>query len=344
MKQDAKTSAGARDVWVGGWLLAVCACVLAMVIVGGATRLTESGLSITEWRLDKGLVPPLTAQRWAEEFALYKQTTQYQQMNLGMSLAEFQNIYWWEWAHRFVGKMIGLVFAIPFILFWLQGRLGGRFWKTLGLFALGALQGAIGWWMVKSGLAGRVDVSPFRLAVHLGMAFVIIAGSLWLALEALGWPRSASRLGAPRALVWLFLAGLIAQVLLGALLAGAHGGKAYADWPTIGGVWFPPSYGASGSLGATLMNNHAAQQFNHRTLGYLLALGALGLGTAAALRGSGAARMSALALAGLALTQAGLGVATIVASVPLALALAHQVCAALLWCAAVTLARATTLR
>ena len=162
------------------WLGAVAALVFAMVLVGGATRLTDSGLSITEWDLGKGLTPPLGAERWPKEFALYRRTTEYQLQNRGMSLAEFQYIYWWEWAHRFLGKMIGVVFALPFAVFWATGRLKRRFWPVLGLFAMGGLQGAIGWWMVTSGLFGRVDVSPVRLAIHLGMAFAILGYTLWL--------------------------------------------------------------------------------------------------------------------------------------------------------------------
>ncbi len=159
-----------------------------MILVGGATRLTDSGLSITEWDLAKGLTPPLSAARWGEEFALYQRTAEYQRQNSGMSLAEFQSIYWWEWAHRFIGKMIGLVFALPFVFFWATGRLKRRLLPVFGLFCLGGLQGFVGWWMVTSGLFSGLDVSPVRLAIHLGLAFLILAYTLWLALGAFGWP------------------------------------------------------------------------------------------------------------------------------------------------------------
>ena len=328
-----------RQNLVGAWLVVVCIFVFAMVMVGGATRLTDSGLSITQWDLAKGLVPPLSAERWAEEFALYRQTAEYQVQNRGMSLAEFQYIYGWEWAHRFLGKAIGLLFAAPFLYFALTGRLRGRFWPTLALFALGAAQGAVGWWMVTSGLAGRVDVSPVRLAVHLGMAFAILALALWLALDAFGWPRARSKLGAPNWAPALLLAVLFAQILLGAILAGADGGQAYADWPTIGGEYWP-----RGAFEGALTENHATQQLLHRSLGYLAGLIAAGLALTAALKGEGAARGSALLVGGLAALQVGLGVATLLTGSPLTPSLVHQANAALLWAAAVGLARAVTVR
>jgi cytochrome c oxidase assembly protein subunit 15 len=333
-------SGAAKDPLVGGWLLLVCACVTAMIIVGGLTRLTDSGLSITEWDLAKGLWPPLSAERWAEEFRLYQRTTEYQVQNRGMSLADFQTIYWWEWTHRFLGKATGLVFAIPFLGFWAAGRLKGRFWPVLGLFALGAAQGGIGWWMVTSGLSGRLDVSPIRLAVHLGLAFAILAIAFRLALSAFGWPRGPSRLGAPVWLVGLLAAALFLQILLGALLAGNDAGGAYTDWPTIGGAWLPPA----GALPAALFEDPAMVQFNHRAGGYLVTLLCLGLGLAALISGRGPARGLALAVAGLGLAQAGLGVANLVTGSGLALSITHQAAAVALWLGVVALARSASLR
>lgn len=328
-----------RQPLVATWLIVVCVCVLAMVVVGGATRLTDSGLSITEWNLAKGLMPPLSAARWAEEFALYRQSAEYQLQNRGMGLGEFQYIYWWEWAHRFLGKMMGLVFALPFVLFTVTGRLRGRFGATLVLFALGAAQGAIGWWMVTSGLAGRVDVSPIRLAVHLGMAFAILALALWLALDALGWPRRASKLGAPNWAPALLLAALFAQIILGAILAGADGGRAYADWPTIGGELWP-----RGAFEGALTENHATQQLLHRSLGYLAGLFAVALALSAVRTGEGAARTTALLVGALAALQVALGVATLLTGSHLALSLAHQANAALLWLATIGLVRAVAVK
>jgi cytochrome c oxidase assembly protein subunit 15 len=328
-----------RDTLVGAWLICVCISVLAMVLVGGATRLTDSGLSITEWNLAKGLMPPLSAERWAEEFALYQRTTEYQLQNQGMSLGQFQSIYWWEWAHRFLGKMLGVVFVVPFIAFFLMGRLKERFGPISVLFYLGGLQGAVGWWMVTSGLFSGLDVSPVRLATHLGLAFVILAYALWLALDAFGWPRAASTLGAPRWAPWALMGLIFAQVIFGALLAGANGGPAYADWPTIGRQWFPTSALALDPIWRNLTENHAAQHLLHRSTGYAVALLTLALAAAGAARGQGPARQAALVVGVLALVQAGLGVATVLMAVPLHLALAHQLGAVALWMGAVIIAR-----
>jgi cytochrome c oxidase assembly protein subunit 15 len=324
-----------RQPAVGIWLLGVCVCVFAMVLAGGATRLTDSGLSITEWDLGKGMTPPLTDARWAEEFALYQRTTEYQVQNTGMSLAEFQSIYWWEWGHRFLGKMIGVVFALPFLGFALTGRLRGRFWPVLGLFALGALQGAIGWWMVTSGLWSGLDVSPYRLAVHLGLAFLILALALWLALEALGWPQPRHRAPTFQWASISLIAIMFVQIVLGAVMAGADGGRAYADWPTIGGELWP-----RGAFNGALGENHATQQLLHRTLGYIVGLAAIGVGLAAATRGERQTRLIGAVPASLAAAQVALGVAAIVTGPHLGLSLAHQANAALLWLSVVAFARA----
>lgn len=319
------------DPWVAGWLFILCAFVVVMVLVGGATRLTDSGLSITEWNLSKGLTPPLTDSRWAEEFALYQRTTEYQLQNRGMALDEFQSIYWWEWGHRFLGKMVGLVFAIPFFVFLAMGRLKGRVWPILGLGVLGGLQGAIGWWMVTSGLFSGLDVSPVRLAVHLGMAFLILGFGLHLALDVAGLRREAGGAGFSP---WLSLGlcGLaFAQILAGALLAGTDSGAAYQDWPTIGGALIPDLSGA-------FLQNHAALQFLHRGLGYLTALAAIGLAFWAFRRGAGKARLAQAIAGAIAAAQALLGIVVIVTGSHLALSLAHQGGAIVFWLAAIAAA------
>lgn len=334
------------DIWpprapaVGWWLLVVCALVLAMILVGGATRLTDSGLSITEWDIGKGLTPPMTDARWNEEFALYQRTTEYLEQNQGMSLDDFRSIYWWEWGHRFLGKMLGVVYALPFFFFLFTGRLRGRFRTTIALFALGGLQGAIGWWMVTSGLFERLDVSPVRLAIHLGMALIILALALWVALGAFAWPAKRSALGAPRWAPAALLVLIFTQAMFGALMAGADGGSAYADWPTIGGEWIPSSAFGLENVLANFTEDHATQHLVHRSLGYVVALAAIALGLAAALRGQGAARAAALVVAGLALAQAGLGVGAVLLASPLWISLIHQGGAALLWMAAVVCLRA----
>jgi cytochrome c oxidase assembly protein subunit 15 len=323
----ARAASAKPDALVAAWLLTVAAAVAAMVLVGGATRLTDSGLSITEWRPISGALPPLSTAEWTRLFELYKGTTEYQQQNAGMTLGAFEAIYWWEWGHRLLGRAIGVLFALPFLVFWITGRLKGRFWSCLGLFALGGLQGAIGWWMVTSGLVGRLDVAPQRLAVHLGAAFVILAWALWLALDALGAAR-ARRLSPVAA---GFAALVFAQVILGAFMAGADAGRAYTDWPTMGGEWAPQSYGALSPWWRNLVENHAAIQFNHRLAGYAVTLAALAL-AAQAWR---ARAWLPLAIGGLAAAQAALGIWTVLAAAPLHLALAHQGLAVLLWSAAI---------
>jgi cytochrome c oxidase assembly protein subunit 15 len=337
-----RDAASRSEPVVGVWLLLICALVIAMIVVGGATRLTDSGLSITEWDLGKGLTPPLTDARWAEEFALYQRTVEYQSENRGMSLEQFQFIYWWEWGHRFVGKMIAAAFALPFALFWATGRLRGRFWPILGLFSLGALQGAIGWWMVTSGLFSAVNVSSVRLAIHLGVAFVILGLAFLLALDALGLPRKPSSTGAPRIAAYGLLSLLFVQILFGALLAGDRGGAAYQDWPRIGGEWIPASAFALDPFWRNFTENYAGEHFIHRTTGYLVAGLALALAAAAMWRGEGHGRFVGLALGAVALGQVALGIGVVLNAVPLGLSLIHQAGAVGLWLCATLYLRAAT--
>jgi cytochrome c oxidase assembly protein subunit 15 len=325
---------------VGAWLLVISGMVAAMILLGGATRLTDSGLSITQWDFMKQVVPPLSTDDWSREFALYQTTTEYQVQNRGMSMANFQFIYWWEWAHRFFGKLIGVAFAVPFVVFWATGQLKGRFWAVLGLFALGGLQGAVGWWMVTSGLTGRLDVAPYRLATHLAIAFAILAVSLLLAMSCFGWPRSPSRLGSGRSAAWLLLGALYVQIVLGAFLAGSRAGGAFTDWPTIGGEWFPSAYRAMEPMWRNLTENPAAVQFNHRTTGYVVGLLALAIAALAAVRGIGVGRIVGIVVGLLALGQVGLGIATIMQGSPLSLSLAHQGLAVALWAASAAAMRA----
>lgn len=329
-----------REPWVGAWLLIVCALVLTMILVGGATRLTDSGLSITEWDLFKGLTPPLNDARWAEEFALYQRTMEYQAQNNGMTIDEFKHIYWWEWGHRFLGKMIGVVYALPFFFFLFTGRLRGRFRLTILLFALGGLQGAIGWWMVTSGLFDRLDVSPFRLAIHLAMAFVILALGLWVALGAFAWPKQSSKLGLPRWTPFVLMVLVFVQLMFGALLAGSDGGPAYADWPQIGGEWIPSTAFGLEPLWHNFTEDHATQHLLHRSMGYFVGLFALLMALVGLVRGQGAARWAALAVGVVALGQVALGIHTVLLVSPFWPSLLHQLGAAILWMAALVCARA----
>lgn len=317
------------DPLVGVWLAVVCALVAAMILVGGATRLTDSGLSITEWDVMKHFVPPLTERGWQEEFDLYRRTTEYQVQNRGMALDEFRFIYLWEWGHRFLGQTVGLVFGLPFLLFWATGRLKGRLLPVAVLGAMGALQGAIGWWMVTSGLYGRLDVSSVRLAVHLGMAFLILGLGFWLMRDAFS-PRRRKTLR-PDGWTVAFAVALYAQILLGALVAGADAGRAYSDWPTIGGRWIP-DYAGYGSVWAQFTENLAAVQFHHRVTGYAVAALAIWLAVRAR-------RGPALHVAALTVAQAGLGIATVMIGAPLWISLMHQGLAILLWLGAIALVR-----
>jgi len=327
---------------VAVWLFAVALVVFAMVVVGGATRLTGSGLSITQWRPVSGAIPPMTASAWNRDFALYRATPQYRLVNRGMSLSEFRFIFWWEWAHRLLGRLVGAAFAVPLAAFLLAGALPKRLiGPCLGLFALGGLQGAVGWWMVESGLEARVSVAPERLATHLGLALALLAALIWTALEAEFGPTAPA---VRRRDGWTWASAILAltifvQCLLGALVAGNHGGLIDGDWPLMGGAVFPADYWR-GSLWESLAHGQAASQFDHRILAYLIFAAAISLAVCAARSGvaPAAIRVLAAALALAAIAQAGLGIATLLAGVPLALAILHQAGAAILLATGVALA------
>jgi cytochrome c oxidase assembly protein subunit 15 len=323
-----------RSIAVALWLFLIAALVLTMVVVGGATRLTGSGLSITEWRPVTGAVPPLSHQAWIAEFQRYQRIPQYRLLNRGMSLGEFQFIYWWEWTHRFLGRLIGVVFFVPFVGFLALRRMPGRLvWRCVLLLLLGGLQGAVGWWMVASGLSQRVSVAPERLATHLGLALIIYGFAVWTGLEAwFGRPRRAAA-GDGRWRAWA--AGLTSlvflQILLGALVAGNQAGLVYSDWPLMNGRLFPAEYAGPG-LWATLVHSQAAVQFNHRLMAYLIFILAIGFATVAMRSRSlpGAARGLALLLGVAVVVQVGLGIVTLISAVPLSLSITHQ-----LWAVAV---------
>jgi cytochrome c oxidase assembly protein subunit 15 len=263
-----------RDKLVGYWLLSVVALVLCMIIVGGATRLTDSGLSITHWSPIHGVIPPLTAPEWAAEFELYKKIPEYQLQNKGMSLADFQFIFWWEWAHRLLGRVIGLAFGLPLIVFLALGYIRKSMAPWLiAMLALGGLQGFIGWWMVSSGLSGdRLDVAAYRLATHLSMAILLMSLTLWTALNLLA-PRKiheGDQQIAPWAIGFALL--LAFQIVLGAFVAGTDSGMIYNDWPTFDGGWFPKTYSALSPYWRNWVENSATIQFNHRMGAYSIGL------------------------------------------------------------------------
>lgn len=328
---------GTRSRSVAVWLFAVALLVFFMVVVGGATRLTGSGLSITEWKPILGAVPPLSDQAWSEVFAKYRASSQYYLINQGISLSDFKVLFWWEWSHRLLGRLVGVAFAAPFLGFlvfrrlppWLIGR-------CLGLLALGGLQGLVGWWMVESGLEGRAAVAPERLATHLGLALFLFAALIWTGLEAWSGPARTPRRDGWSVAGVIFAASVFLQCLMGALVAGNHAGLMDADWPLMAGHIFPEGYW-QGGIWATLAHSLAAVQFNHRILAYGLVAFALAL-----LIRSGAAPRGLRIVIGLAClavaAQAGLGVATLLSQVALPLALMHQANAAILLALATTLA------
>lgn len=329
-----------RSRAVAIWLFAVAALVTAMVVIGGATRLTGSGLSITEWKPIKGVIPPLNAAEWQAEFARYQQIPQYRLLNRGMSLGQFQSIFWWEWSHRLLGRLVGVVFFLPFLWFLVRREISRRMaWRLAILFVLGGLQGFIGWWMVASGLNDRVYVAPERLMTHLGLAFALLGALVWTALDAwAGWARQT--LPSPWGGRARALAGLIyLQVLLGALVAGNHAGLVYNDWPLFNGHLFPTDYAGQG-IWATLAHSQAAVQLHHRMLAYLILILALALGFCA-WRSTYLARDSkvlALVVLGAVVIQALLGIATLMAAVPFALGMIHQLMAAITFSLAVAFA------
>lgn len=334
-REGGRGRAALRNLVLGLFLL-----VVLMVAVGGATRLTDSGLSITEWRPVTGALPPLSAEDWQAAFDLYRQSPQYRLMNRGMSLAEFQVIYWWEWGHRQLGRVIGAVWALGFLALWLTRRLppgwAGRMWLV---GALGAVQGAIGWWMVSSGLAeGMTSVASTRLAVHLGLAFAILGLLAWY-LFLLGRPAAqilrARRLREPGLALRGGVAAALAfgQILLGALVAGIDAGRSFTDWPLMAGGFLPPEPFALQPVWRNLVENAGLVQFLHRMAGYLLF--AWGLWLWAGARGSVHPRTRAAGgmMLAILVLQVALGIATVLQAAPLWLALPHQLGAVALWVA-----------
>ncbi|MDX1710709.1 MAG: COX15/CtaA family protein [Rhodovibrionaceae bacterium] len=325
----------ANDRAVGLWLYAVAAMVFAMAVIGAITRLTESGLSIMEWAPVSGALPPLSAAEWERLFELYKTTPEYQQINRGMSMAEFREIFWWEWVHRLWGRLIGVVFLVPFLWFLIRGKIRrGLSPHLAGLFLLGGLQGAMGWYMVASGFAERTDVSQYRLAVHLSIAVVIYAYLLLLAWrlrdpdpEASQDPAAGSLRTGLTALT--ALAGI--TILSGAFVAGINAGLIYNSFPLMGGRLVPSDYGFLEPLWLNAFENVAAVQFNHRLLAVAAVFAALALWLwSLRMDLSERARWALGFMALMALAQLGLGIATLLAAVPVWLGALHQAGALLL--------------
>ena len=322
-----------RPLALSNWLLAVAAFVFLMVVVGGVTRLTESGLSITEWKPVSGALPPLTHAQWERAFDLYKGTTQYQTMNRSMTLGEFQFIFFWEYVHRLLGRLIGLAFALPLLWFWAKRQIPqGYGWRLIALLALGGLQGAIGWWMVKSGLVGRTEVSHYRLAVHLMLALFIMAGLIWTALDLRRLARDpASRPARLRPLAAGMLLVLAIQILLGAWTAGLRAGLAASDWPLMNGRFFPE---VSPDWPHNMANDPFLVQWEHRWWAWVTVAALVVLARMA----RKVDRPASIALHSAFGVQIILGIATVMTEVNLTFAVLHQAVGALVvasaaWCA-----------
>ena len=337
---------GGSNRTIAAWLFACCALVFAIVVVGGITRLTRSGLSITEWQPIVGTLPPLSDADWQLAFDKYRQTPEYAQVNKGMTLDAFKRIYWWEYAHRLLGRIIGFAFLVPFLVFAIRSRIpDGYTWKLVGVFVLGGLQGALGWYMVQSGLVDDPRVSQFRLTAHLTLAFLILGAMLWLALSLL-YPRLPRPLSsaANSARRWAIaaLALVLAMVVTGGFVAGIRAGFAYNTFPLMNGSLVPSEILMLEPVWKNFFWNMATVQFDHRLLALLL------VGCVAVLWWklqppadvTGRARLWVNALLGVLALQVAAGIATLVFVVPIPLAALHQAGAVVVFALAIKVVHA----
>ncbi len=318
---------------VAAWLFVCCALVFAMVVVGGVTRLTHSGLSIVEWQPIVGTVPPLSQSEWEDTFQKYQLTPEYRQVNRGMSLEEFKGIFWWEYGHRLLGRLIGFAFLLPLLAFWLRGSIDRSLAaKLAGIFILGGLQGAMGWYMVKSGLVDDPHVSQYRLTAHLAMAVAIYAAMLWSALEVL---RPTARPGTASRLAWAVTFLVAYQIVTGGFVAGIHAGLAYNSFPLMNGHVVPPEIASLDPWYLNLFSNMATVQFDHRLGAWALAVAVPWLWLRSRRYAvSWGARVAIDFLAAALVLQVSLGIATLLLVVPVPLAAAHQAGALVLFTAA----------
>jgi cytochrome c oxidase assembly protein subunit 15 len=318
------------DRQIGYWLLAVALVVALMVLVGGLTRLTGSGLSITEWRPVTGTLPPLSEEAWLSEFSKYQTIPQFQIVNHDMTLAEFKGIYHWEWGHRLLGRLIGVLFAVPALIFALQGKLNRRdLPRMVLLFALGGAQGALGWWMVASGLSERISVSQYRLAAHLGLALIIFAALVWSALDRLYQARpnltyAPGQRSGLFGVTFLVTLACYAQMLFGAIVAGLHAGLLHNSWPLMDGEWVPSRLFEDDVTWLSPFEDPTFAQFDHRMIAYGLAAAIIVLWyrlrhLVPALKARADLMLAALGI------QILLGVLVILWQVPIPLAAGHQI-------------------
>ncbi|RLQ87329.1 COX15/CtaA family protein [Notoacmeibacter ruber] len=306
------------------WLYLVLALIFALVLVGGATRLTDSGLSITEWQPIHGVIPPLSQAEWQEEFEKYQQIPEYTEINAGMSLGEFKTIFWWEWAHRILARGVGLVFAAGLVGFWALGKVEKRILpRLIGIFLLGGLQGAIGWWMVASGLTERTDVSQYRLAIHLTTACLIFTATMVVARGLAPHSDVKASSGYQRAAGLLVFLVLI-QIFLGGLVAGLDAGLAYNTWPRMDGAWIPSGLDTLEPLWRNFFENPKAVQFIHRVSAYVVFIAVIWHAIAGFQGGNSTHARRAAVLLVLVLAQMAVGVVTLLWAVPIHAALTHQ--------------------
>lgn len=334
---DRGRKSGARGA-VRVWMMVLFALVVVMIAVGGLTRLTDSGLSITEWKPITGALPPLSEAAWQIEFDKYRAIPEYQLQNKGMSMSEFQFIYWWEWGHRQLGRVIGLVWAIGFLGFWVARKIPtGWASRMVLLGALGGLQGAVGWWMVSSGLTGTMlDVASYRLATHLGLAFVILGFISWFVFQ-LGQSEKdlIQRRRMRETRLFSMGTGLMhlafLQILLGALVAGIDAGRNYIDWPLMAGGFFPPDMFSLTPWWRNFFEDDGLVQFIHRMAGYALMIFAIVVWRVARKSGNTQVRFGFNAVLAMVFFQMVLGIITVMYSAPWQIAIVHQLGAVVTW-------------
>ncbi|WP_026619288.1 heme a synthase [Ensifer sp. WSM1721] len=324
LKEIGRTERNRRQI--RGWLAVVLFALFALVLVGGATRLTESGLSITEWKPIHGVIPPLSAEEWEEEFRLYQRIPQYEQLNKGMTVEEFKTIFWWEWAHRLLARSIGVIFALPLFFFWVTGRIERRLrLPLLGILAFGGFQGFIGWWMVSSGLAERTEVSQYRLATHLVIACLIFAACMWIYRGLCPHSDDAAPTKRSQAVAGIVAAMSLFQIYLGALVAGLDAGLSYNTWPLMDGALVPGGLFIQQPAWINLFENPKTVQYVHRLGAYLLfalALWHMITSLRAAPETTHARR--SVVLLGLVTAQAAIGITTLLLQVPIGWGVLHQ--------------------
>lgn len=307
------------------WLLFIVFMVFMMVIVGGATRLTESGLSMVTWKPISGMIPPLSEADWLAEFSYYKHSPQYKIENLGMTLEAFKGIFWWEWGHRLLGRLIGFVFLLPMLWFWVKNQIPTGYKPRLVLlFILGGAQGLLGWYMVKSGLVDEPAVSHYRLTAHLSLALIILAYALWVALNLLK-PAVSKTSKALKILTHITMTMLVLQILMGGLVAGLKAGFIFNTWPLMGDTFVPEHLLGYDPWYRSFLDSAVTTQFDHRIGAYILViLGAMLVWKARSSEVSAQVKTAVWIAAATLLAQTALGILTLINEVPVGLGTAHQ--------------------